>query len=194
MKIYLLTIAILGFAQIGSCNLTGSQPSNSVAGNSTNSSSSGGTNPSQAAGDGQIFTAVVDGKPFSGKNIHATVTNIGGKAFFNITAFSHDINYNGANKDEKIGLNIEGEIKPGDYQFGDMGKLNDMHSHGAYNSGSADNDMAPENSYSITGGKLTITKYDDRSKSADGTFTLSAANKDGKTVKIENGQFSHINF
>jgi hypothetical protein len=199
MKLYLTVIAmtVIGLAVIGltaSCDLMNKQPAANAANTAAAKTSNSPSDSSQTNGDGQVFTAQVNGQPFTGKNIHATVTAVGGKTFFNITAFSHDINYTGANKDEKIGFNVEGEVKPGDFPFGEMGKFSDMHSHGAYNSGSPDNDMAPENSYSINGGKLSIAGYDEKTKTASGTFELTAANKDGKIVKIENGKFSHIAF
>jgi hypothetical protein len=187
MKLYLAFVVLIVFNLTASCDLMNRQSAPNTAANAGKTSNS----PSS---DGQVFTATVNGQPFAGKNIHAAVTAVGGKAFFNITAFSHDINYTGANKDEKIGFNVEGEVKAGDFTFGEMGKFSDMHSHGAYNSGSPDNDMAPENSYSINGGKLSIAKYDEKTKTASGTFELTAANKDGKIVKIENGQFSNVAF
>ena len=189
MKFYKAIVVLAGVCLIASCGLSNKQV--------TNTSPSSPAGPSNAASDGQVFTAQVNGQPFAGKNIHATVTTIAGKPFFNITAFSHDVNYSGPNKSENLGFNVEGEIKVGDYQFGESGNAqagDPRHSHGAYHVGSPENDMPPETIYRITAGKLSITKYDDKTKTAAGTFALTVVNKDGKTIKIENGQFSNVAF
>lgn len=189
MKFYQSVVVLIGVCVLAACGPTGEQGTN-------NSPSSPGSK-STAASDGQIFTAQVNGQPFTGKNIHATVTTIAGKPFFNITAFSHDINYSGPNKTENLGFNVEGNIKVGDYQFGEGGNAragDPRHSHGAYNAGSPENDIPPETVYGISSGKLSITKYDDKTKTAAGTFELIVVNKDGKAITIGNGQFSNIAF
>jgi len=188
MKFRQGVVILISVCLISACRLSSKQ--------TTDGSPSPG-NKSSAASDGQIFTAQVNGQPFTGKNIHATVTTIAGKPFFNITAFSHDINYSGPNKTENLGFNVEGNIKVGDYQFGEGGNAragDPRHSHGAYNAGSPENDIPPETVYGISSGKLSITKYDDKTKTAAGTFELIVVNKDGKAIKIGNGQFSNIAF
>jgi len=143
---------------------------------STESSDKKPDSSTSSAGENVIsFKVEGDEVTTSGWNISRFTWSNQSAVWMNITSDMHQ-------EKRTINVNLNG-AKPGTYTFDDKGVIMEK-SHGSYHPDFS----RPLNSYSFVSGSFVITEVDTVHHIVNGTFSVTAKNTKGETVKITDGK------
>lgn len=107
------------------------------------------------SGSGNTFFAKVDGVEFIEDSVNGAATSLPGLSTIGISAIKNSL--------ETIGLNLDSDIEPGEYELSTFGTPSGLYS------------VSFSESFSSETGKVVITLHDKANKRIEGTFQFTAA-------------------